>query len=655
MSNGAELHPITESDAFIADALRDASIPALMASMSHLVGDLRLWDSGIRPAAAPFGPVDNDGLTEEQREAVRAQALELLKDYRDRGSPALPPFDSDALLKMMRLVAGDAVPDSYLPMLLADARIDDRPIALREWPAALKEKAGDFHALVVGAGMSGMLMAIRLQEAGIPYVIIEKNSDVGGTWLLNSYPGCRCDVPNYFYSYSFERRSDWPHHFSERDRILEYFQGIAQKYNILSKVQFNSEVTEAVWSEEESTWHVSVCREDGSVDMIVTKAFIPAVGQLSRPKIPDLPGAERFGGIACHTGAYDRSISYEGKRVAVVGTAASAIQAIPEIAEKADQLFVVQRTAHWLLPSPNHLAEIAPGMKWLLGHVPFYSHWYRARYSSRSLYGLKIAAAIDPSWPHQERSVSALNDQVRERLTDYLKGELDDRPDLLEKLTPKYPPFATRIMPNNGSYLRSLKRDNSELVTGNLAALDETGIVMADGRHLDVDIIIYATGFQATRFMYPMRIVGKGGVVLSDFWGEDARAYLGIAVPNFPNMFMVFGPGTAVFNVIFLAECNSRYIMDAVQGMIENGWDTIECRPEIYTEYVERYRREAAGLAIASPHVTSWYKSASGNVVSNLPFEVSDYWNWTRKANFEDYLTSCENERGESLSDLINC
>lgn len=644
MSNGIRLDPITESDAFIADALREASIPALMASMSHLTGDMTIWDSGIRPAAAPFGPVDDDGLTEEQREAIRAQALELLRDYRDRGSPALPPLDGDTLLRMMRLVAGDAAPDYYLPMLLADARIDDRPIAPREWPAARKEKAGDFSVLIVGAGMSGMLMAIRMQEAGIPYVIIEKNSDVGGTWLLNSYPGCRCDVPNYFYSYSFERRADWPHHFSERDRILEYFQGIAQKYHIIDKVQFNSEVTEAVWSEEDASWHVSVRRADGSIDTIVTKAFVPAVGQLSRPKIPDVPGAERFKGVVCHTGEYDRSISYEGKRVAVIGTAASAIQAIPEIAKKADKLFVVQRTAHWLLPSPNHLAEIAPGMKWLLGHVPFYAHWYRARYASRSLYGLKVVAKIDSSWPHQERSVSAINDQVRERLTAYLKNELSDRPDLLERLTPKYPPFATRIMPNNGSYLRALKSDNTELVTGGIAALDETGIVTTDGRHLDVDIIIYATGFQATRFMYPMRIVGKGGVVLSDFWGEDARAYLGITVPNFPNMFMVFGPGTAVFNVIFLAECNSRYIMNALQAMIENGWASMECRTEVYEDYVKRYCKEAGTLAISSPYVTSWYKSATGNVVSNLPFEVADYWNWTRKVNFDDFATEYGHE-----------
>ncbi|MGK2909492.1 MAG: flavin-containing monooxygenase [Sphingobium sp.] len=638
MSNFAKVDPISNDDAFIAKALQDASIPALMASISHLAGDMQVWEIGISPAAAPFGPVDVDGLTEEQRETVRAKALELLIAYRDRGSPTLPLFDKETLLRMMRLVVGDAVTDDYLPLLLADARIDDQIIAPRAWSAAMNEKAGDFSVVIVGAGMSGILMAIRMSEAGIPFVIIEKNKDVGGTWLLNSYPGCRVDVPNFFYSYSFERRPDFPHYFSERDVNLAYFKEVAAKYGIVERVQFNCEVTEAVWSEADSNWQISVRRSDGRMDKIVAKAFVPAVGQLSRPKIPDVPGTALFKGLTCHTGTYDRSISYKGKRVAIVGTAASAIQAIPELAEQSDQLFVVQRTAHWLLPAPTYFDEIPAGMQWLLRHVPYYSEYYRARFAARSLYGLRAMTRIDTSWPHQERSVSAVNDQARERLTGYLQSELSDRPDLLEHLTPKYPPFATRIMPNNGSYLRALKRDDVELVTGEIAALDETGIIMADGQHLDVDIIIYATGFHATRFMYPMRIVGKGGVVLSDYWGADARAYLGVTVPNFPNMFMIFGPGTAVFNVIFLAECNSRYVMDALTGMIENDLDVMECRKDVYEDYIERYRAEAETLVISSPFVTSWYKSATGNIVSNLPFEVADYWNWTRKVDFKDFI-----------------
>lgn len=485
--------------------------------------------------------------------------------------------------------------------------------------------------------MSGILMAIRMAQAGIPYTIIEKNAEVGGTWLVNSYPGCRCDVPNFFYSYSFEQRPDWSHQFCERDDILAYFQELARTYGVLDKIEFGSEVTEAVWQEHDSTWRIAVARSDGTVTTKVANAFIPAVGQLSRPKTPALAGAAAFRGVTCHTGAYDRSLDFAGKRVAVVGTGASGIQAIPEIAAKASHLFVVQRSAHWLLPSPNHQAEVPSGQKWLLKHVPHYARWYRARYASRALYGLKVVAKIDPSWPHQERSVSAANDQVRERLIDHLKSELSDRPDLLEKVVPKYPPFATRILPNDGSYLRALKRDTTELVVGEIASLDEDGIVMADGRHLDVDIILYATGFQSSQFLQPMRIVGRGGEALHDYWGQDARAYLGITVPKFPNLFMVFGPGTAVFNVIFLAECNSRYIMDAVQGMIESDLVSIECRQAVYDEYVDRYRQEANALAIATPGVSSWYKSASGNVVSNLPFDVPDYWNWTRKIRFEDF------------------
>jgi 4-hydroxyacetophenone monooxygenase len=637
MSEGTGNNVITESDAFLEDVLRHASIPALMAVLSHIQGNIKNWDNGVRPAAASFGPTDEDGLTDHQRHEVHAEALAVLRDYRDRGCPAPAPLDGDTLLRLMRLVAGDAVPEVHLPMLLADAGLDIGPIRSRDWPAPLRQKAGNFAVAIVGAGMSGLLMAIRLQEVGIPYIIIEKNSDVGGTWLVNSFPGCRVDVANSFYSYSFERDREWPHHFSERDSIFAYFRSVAEKYDIIGNVQFETEVTGASWSQERSMWEIDIRRSDGSFEKIMARAFIPAVGQLSRPKIPAFPGQSGFRGTTCHTGAYDRSISLDGKRVAIIGTAASAIQAIPEIAAKADHLFVVQRTAHWLLPVPHYHAAISPGMQWLLTHLPFYASWYRARYAARSLHGLRIVARIDPSWPHQERSVSAINDDIRERLTRYLENEMRDRPDMLERLVPHYPPFATRIMPNDGSYLQALKRENVELVTSDIVSLDDSGISMSDGSHLDVDVIIYASGFEATKYLYPMRIEGRNGAILNDVWGDEGRAYLGITVPAFPNMFMLFGPGTALFNVIFASECHARYIVDALQSMIENDWRSIECRTEVYEDYTRRFRDEVERLAMSSSQVTSWYKSATGTVVANMPFDIGDYWNWTLRADLADF------------------
>jgi 4-hydroxyacetophenone monooxygenase len=230
---------------------------------------------------------------------------------------------------------------------------------------------------IVGAGMSGIAVAHRLAQAGVPYVILEKNSDVGGTWLENRYPGCRVDVPNHFYSYSFAQTSEWPQHFSTQPVLLEYFRACADEFGIRPNVRFDTEVVDATWSDADAVWNVTVRTADGATDVVVAHALVSAVGQLNRPNLPDIPGIERFRGESFHSARWDASVDLAGKRVAIIGTGASAAQFIPPVAEAAASLRVFQRTPPWLLETPNYHDDLPEGTRWLLDHVPTFAHWDR--------------------------------------------------------------------------------------------------------------------------------------------------------------------------------------------------------------------------------------------------------------------------------------
>ena len=638
--DNSQLKPIHEDDLFIERALEDANIPTLMMAIIHLTGDSSLLDGKIKPQVTesldPQG-----GLSEEEKAEVRALALKALIDYRDRGCPAPEKLPEDVIRRMGDFIVGAQVPEEYLPMMYEEMSLDENYTRASPWQKDVpEERKQAFKTIVIGAGMSGILTAIKMDEIGLSYTIIEKNEDVGGTWLENTYPGCRVDVPNHFFSFSFERNPEWSHHYSVREDLFKYFSSIANKYKIRDNIQFGSEVEEARWSAEESKWHVRVRRRDGSISELVADVVITAVGQLNRPKLPEIPGRDSFKGATTHTSGFDRSIDFKDKRVAVIGTGASALQMVPELARQAGKLHLFQRTPTWVLPTPTYHETVPEGMKWLLAHAPFYAGWYRFLLFWGLTDGHWDWFEIDPSWPHQDRSVSAVNEEHRINLTKFIKEQIADRTDLLDKVIPQYPPFAKRMLLDNGNYLRTLTRDNVDVISTGIASIDETGVLDVEGNHYDVDIIVFATGFNSNKFLFPMRVVGEDGLVLNEYWQDDSRAYLGLTVPHFPNLFMVWGPGTSVGaggSMIFVSECNVRYITSAMQQMIEQDIASIECRSEIYSDYASRTEQQLEKLVWSSPGVSSWYKNAKGKVVSTLPWRLVDYWNWTKSANLADF------------------
>jgi 4-hydroxyacetophenone monooxygenase len=627
------VEPITADvdDAVIAAAVDEGYLPGLLAALAHATADLSLLRPELRPdpnrLREPQGGLSPDRIAE-----ARALARDALIRFRDRGCvPAAPP-DTEALRQMMAFAAGENVTDDYLPLLREELAAGADDLRAPAWHARDLDGDRPFLVAVVGAGMSGLLAAHRLDQAGIPFVILEKNSDVGGTWLENTYPGCRVDVPNHLYSYSFAQKEDWPQRYTPQAVLLEYFRDCADDLGLRDRIRFDTEVTCGEFDEELGTWTLHLRTGDEREETLVANAVISAVGQLNRPKLPQIPGIESFEGRGFHSAWWDHSIDLTGQRVAVIGSAASAIQLLPIVAEQAKSVSIFQRTANWFAPVPEYHDDVSHGMRWLVRHVPFYSQWYRFCLFWVMVEGLLPAARVDPNWPPSERSVCELNELLRVLLTGYLESEFGDDSALLEKVVPNYPPLAKRILLDNGSWAKTLKRDNVDLVTDPIEAVTPRGIRTRSGQEYEVDVIVYATGFHASHFLTPMRMIGRGRRDIHNQWDGNAGAYLGITVPNFPNLFCLYGPNTNIVangSIIFFSECGVRYILGCIRLLLEGRHRALDVRPDVYDAFEKHVDEGNQQMAWGVSSVNSWYKNEAGRITQNWPFSLLEYWRRT--------------------------
>jgi len=640
---------ITDDDETIAAALEGVSIPTLMMSMIHMSGDTAILQGPLKPAGVYLNEVQGF-MSPEDQSAVRAMALDIIKDYRDRGSiPGTQP-DNETLQAMMSFLVAEPVAAEYVPMMLEELELDGRDARDLGWGDAICDevKAG-FHVVVIGCGMSGLLAAIRLDEAGIPFTVIEKNAGPGGTWFENRYPGCRVDVGNHFYCYSFEPNNEWTEFFAQHSELQHYFEGCMAKYGVANRIQFESEVTSARYNESTHTWTVNVRRTHSqtgtsTVEIIEANAIISAVGNLNRPKLPDIVGLDRFGGEVVHSAKWPTNLDLRGKRVAVIGTGASAFQIVPAIAEQVEHLTVFQRSASWMFPNPNYHESVNEGTKWALEHLPYYGRWYRFLLFWPGCDGGLQAMRIDPDWPHQDRSISEVNEVVREMFTQYMADQITDDAELLTQVVPDYVCLGKRTLQDNGSWLAALQRDDVELVTDSIVEVQTDRVITASGSDYPVDVIVCATGFYANRYLWPMEIIGRDGIVLSDQWGDEPTAYLGMTVPHFPNMFCLYGPGTNLAHggsLIFHSECQIRYIMGCIAALLTLHYAAIECRAEIHDDYNQRLQAELATMVWSHPTITnSFFRNNSGKIHILSPWRLVDYWTWTREPDLSDFVLS---------------
>ncbi len=629
-----------DDDETIAAALEDVSIPTLLLACVHMTGDL----SPIRGLLAPHMLVINEVqgfMTEEEKADARALALDIICDYRDRGCPEPAPPSVADIKEMMAWLCCEEVPDEYIPMLMEEMELDGTDARKVELHVDTEARA-DFPVVVIGCGESGLLAGIRLKEAGIPFTIVEKNAGPGGTWWENTYPGARVDVGNHFYCYSFEPSDHWTEFYAQQPELQRYFQDVMERHGVEPSIRFSTEVIAARWDTTAAVWDVTVRTASGAEEHLTARAVISAVGQLNRPNLPDIEGLDTFGGPWFHSAQWDHSVDYRGQRVAVIGAGASGFQIVPTIAPDVDHLTVFQRTAQWMFPNPNYHAKVGPGVKWALRHLPFYGRWYRFLILwSACDKGLE-GARIDPDWPHQERSVSEGNEMTRLIFTDWITSQIGDDPELLVKALPDYPPTAKRTLQDNGSWLGALTRDNVDLVRDGIDHIEPGAIVTVSGERVEVDLIVFATGFQANRFLWPMEITGRTGRTLRDVWGDRPKAYLGITVPEFPNLFCMYGPGTNLAHggsLIFHSECQMRYITGCLDVLISQDRASMEPRDDVHDAYYQRVQKELEGLVWSHPSVThSWFKNPEGKIHVLSPWRLVDYWSWTRRPEIDDFV-----------------
>jgi 4-hydroxyacetophenone monooxygenase len=629
--------PIPPDDERLRASLLDAEFPALLAGVAHATGDMSVLRDDLRPEASRMRE-PNAGYTPEQIELAREVCFHALRRFRDeQACRAARPSDRD-LAAIMSFVVGEPVSDRYVPLLHEELAIDG-DLRAPQWNKSVVAPDRDFLVAIVGAGMSGIAAAHRLQQAGVPFVIFEKNADVGGTWFENTYPGCRVDLQNHQYSYSFAQKHDWPYYFSPRGVLHDYFRQCADEFGVLPHVSFGTEVVSCTWHEASSRWLLRVRTEHGE-STVEANALVSAVGQLNRPKYPDIVGRSTFGGESFHSAEWNHDAVLEGKRVAVVGTGASACQFIPEIAPGVAHLDIFQRTAPWLIPAERYRQPVAEGFRWLLGHVPFYAKWYRFWLFYRGGEGLIASATVDPSYPPTERAVSAKNEEIRTMLMTWLEVCAAGDTELLEKITPNYPPLSKRFVVDNGLWAETLKRPNVSLTTTAINRIEPDGIRTVDGVLHEADVLIFGTGFQASRFLTPMQVTGRGGVELHEQWNGDARAYLGIVVPNFPNFYCLYGPNTNIVvngSIIYFSECEVHYVVQCMRLLLESGATSLDPRVEVHDAYNERIDAANKLRTWGFSAVSSWYKNDVGRVAQNWPFNVLEYWEQTRGPNPADY------------------
>ncbi|QBS42859.1 NAD(P)/FAD-dependent oxidoreductase [Nocardia sp. CS682] len=468
--------------------------------------------------------------------------------------------------------------------------------------------------IIIGAGFAGLGVALELRRAGVEtFTILERAADLGGVWRENTYPGAACDVPSPLYSWSFEPKSDWPRRFSEQRDIHEYMRGVAGKHDLARFIRFGTEVTDAEFDEQTGRWTVTTA--DGA--QLTADILVPAVGQLSRPAMPNIPGIDTFAGPAFHSAEWDHDVELSGKRIACIGTGASAIQYIPRIQPEAAHLTLFQRSAAWVLPKFD--TEYSTTHKAVFKYLP--PTRLAERFAIWSLFEVLALALTDI--PAMKTPVIALADRHRAK-------QVPDA-DLRAKLTPDYAAGCKRGLFSN-EYFPALAQPNVTVETTAIEAITPTGIRTADGVEHEVDVIVYGTGFKGTEFLAPMNIYGIGGRKLTDVWGaEGARAFLGLSVPNFPNLFMMYGPNTNVGSgsIIYMLESQARYIRQVVQYLTDRPGRYLAARANAEQQWDDWLQRRLKDTPWN--FCSSWYRNAAGRITNNWPGATVLY-RWKTKA-----------------------
>jgi 4-hydroxyacetophenone monooxygenase len=566
-------------------------------------------------------------LDEAQRELLVSKAAAWLEANAGPAEVAEPP--ADELRELMNLATKEQMGDLEFAARRELPAFKDFPLMV-EWEGEKPALPDDFMVVIVGSGFSGLAAAVQMERLELPYTLLERRPEPGGTWSVNRYPDIRVDTISITYEFAFEKEYRWTEYFGRGPEVRSYLEGVAKKFGPFHHTRFGCEVKKATFDADRDKWLVEYDSPDGR-QTIEANYVINGVGTFTNPKFPKFEGQDSFEGEILHPARWPEGADFTGKRVAVIGNGSTGVQLLAPVAQQAAHVDVFQRTPQWISPRDKYGAPMEPEVLWLLDNFPGYWNWWRYM-AIAALFGTHGFILPDEEWVKQGGKWNPMNDQLRADLTAYIKAQVNGDEDLIERLTPDYAPFSRRPVVDNGWY-RSLTRDNVDLVTSPIVRFTPKGIETADGEAHEVDTVITATGFEVMKYLWPADYLGVDGGNIHDFWSADGpRAYISMMVPNYPNMFMLYGPnsqplsggtGLPVWYVIW-----SAYAARLIKRALSEGKSRVEVKQDAYERYNKELDAEASTLLLLQEEGApeeNYYINEHGRMQVNAPWYGPEY------------------------------
>lgn len=617
------------------DNLRQADPGVLLAVLAQLTGDPSVIDTYARKISHIPDPPERAGVTDpDTAEALVNAIIDALNQPRPHD--AVPAADRDLFARLLPIALGSEVDDEQVDLLLEQGGFHrSQPTLPRTVPIPQS-----VNIAIVGAGIAGMSVALAAAAEGVSYEIFDRNEEVGGTWLTTTYPGIGVDTPSAYYSLSWEVNPDWSSYYPQGAEYQGYLVALADKYKLREHTRFGREVEALWWDADRNRWQIHSVGAEGR-DVSYASVVITAAGYLNRPRWPDVKGRETFAGTSIHSAKWDPSVNLGGKKVAIVGAGCTAVQIVDACVDVVEHLTVFQRQPHWVAPRKRPTDQVPAHRRYLGRHLPYYANWNRLKSYWGTADNNYPVILQDPEWAKDHLSISAANDVLLQLCLQYIEQTFGRDTELARKVTPDFAPYGKRIIRDPGGYYAALTRGRVDVEAGEPAQVNEKGIVTQDGQQIDLDVIIYATGYYLD-FLSTIDIRGRDGKKLSDEWGDSPRAYRGGTVPGFPNLFTMsapnYSPGHGA-GANFSMEVLAHYIIECLQLMALRGAATMEVTQRAYEDYVAEIDETMSGTVWChTPNAHTYYRSGSGRVVVATPYRLVDVWQQHR-APIEDHFT----------------
>ncbi|SFR90231.1 flavin-containing monooxygenase [Sphingomonas jatrophae] len=603
---------------------------------------LALYQHTRDPEIAALPPAAR--LDEAQRALLIDRAAAWLERHASTEQVAEPAEDD--LRALMTLATGKEMSDMEFAARRDLPGFRRFPFAV-DWQGEKPPVPEGFRIAIIGSGFSGIAAGVQCEILGLPYTVIERQPEVGGTWTINRYPDVRVDTPSVTYEFSFEKGYRWKEHFGRGEEVRNYLAHVSRKYGVHDNTLFSHDLQSATFDEARNLWVLEMATPDGP-KMLEANIVITASGVFANAREPAFEGVETFRGRIVHPSKWPADLDLAGKRVAVIGNGSTGVQILGALAREAAHVSVFQRTPQWISPREKYGAPVEPELAWLIENFPAYQNWWRYM-ATAALFDIHDLQVPDPEWQAKGGHVNQANDALRDMLTGYIHKETGGRQDLIDKLVPDYAPFSRRPVVDNGWY-RALTRDNVELVTDKIVRVTETGVVTEDGTEREIDVIVAAIGFDVVKYLAPARYTGAGGRDLHATWdeGDGPRAYLGEMVPGFPNMFMIYGPnsqplsggtGLPAWYMVW-----ASYAAQAVMRMLEEGKSRIEVKQDAFERYNRALDQQAANLLQLTREggvdKNYYVNAAHGRLQVNAPWLSPDFHRMCTVVEWDDLSLS---------------